>query len=95
MKVSLARHSTLEAIEVRRSIHFIAVLALILVSSLATMGAAPLQGGVPPQPYNADYFSGTVFLGSDPAPEPMAPMVPLVHLALMAPVVVDRYLSSL
>lgn len=57
-----------EAIEVRRSIQVIAVLALLLIGSLVTMGAAPFQGGVPPQPYNADYFSGTVYLGSDPAP---------------------------
>jgi hypothetical protein len=52
-------------IVVRRRIYFLAVLA---ICSLAMIGAAPLQGGVPPQPYNADYFSGTVYLGPDPAP---------------------------
>lgn len=52
----------------RRSIDFVTVLALLLLGSLVTIGAAPSQGGVPPQPYNADYFSGRVYLGSDLAP---------------------------
>ena len=65
--MGLARQSTVEANDVGRSIHFLAVLGLLLLGSLATMGAGPLQGGVPPQPYNADYFSGTVYLGLDQA----------------------------
>ena len=52
----------------RRRINFTAVLALLLFVSLATIGAVPLQSGVPPQPYNADYFSGRVYLGPDLAP---------------------------
>ena len=52
----------------RRNIRFIAVLALLVICALAMIGAVPLQGGVPPEPYNADYFSGRIYLGSDPAP---------------------------
>ena len=59
------RCSILEVIEVRRRIHYLAVLA---ICSLASIGAVPLQSGVPPQPYNADLFSGRVYLGPDLAP---------------------------
>ena len=59
---------TVETIEVRRNIHFIAVLALLVICALAMIGAVPLQGGVPFQPYNADYFAGRIYLGFDPAP---------------------------
>jgi hypothetical protein len=57
-----------EVIEVRRRIHFLAVLVLLAIGSLAMIGAVPLQSGVPPQPYNADLFSGRVYLGPDLAP---------------------------
>ena len=58
----------MEAIEAQRNIRFIAVLALLVICALAMIGAVPLRGGVPPQPYNADYCSHRIYLGSDPAP---------------------------
>jgi len=53
---------------VRRIIHLMSILLLLVAGSLAMIGAVPRQGGVPPQPYNADYFSGRVYLGSELAP---------------------------
>lgn len=52
-----------------RWIAAVAVTAGLLVLGLATLGAGPSQEGVPPQPYGANFFSGTVSVEGSPAPE--------------------------
>jgi hypothetical protein len=57
---------------VRRNIGLLASVLLLAVNAVFILGAAPQQqgGGVaPPQPFYADYFSGTVFLQSAAAPQ--------------------------
>jgi hypothetical protein len=55
---------------VRRKIGLLAVLSTLTVSLFAMLGATPEQeGGVPPQPFFADYFSGRVLIQGAPAPE--------------------------
>jgi hypothetical protein len=56
---------------VRQKIGLLASVLLLTVNTFFILGAAPWQqgGGVaPPQPFYADYFSGTVFLQSAAAP---------------------------
>jgi hypothetical protein len=55
---------------VRRKIGIAAMTLLTVVAALSLMGASPAQdgGGVPPQPFFADYFSGTVYLEGTEAP---------------------------
>jgi hypothetical protein len=59
-----------EASVARRKIGLLAISLLTAVAALTLLGAGPAQegGGVPPQPFFADYFSGTVYLQSEPAP---------------------------
>ena len=54
----------------RRKIGLMAITLLAAVTALVLLGAGPAQegGGVPPQPFFADYFSGTVYLESETAP---------------------------
>ncbi len=54
----------------RRKIGLLAIILLAAMAVLGLLGAAPAQegGGVPPQPFFADYFSGTVFLEAEAAP---------------------------
>ncbi len=44
----------------RRHIVLWVITSAILATSFAMLGAGPRQGGVPPQPFFADYFSGQV-----------------------------------
>jgi hypothetical protein len=56
---------------VRQKIGLLASVLLLTLSAFFILGAAPRQqggGGAPPQPFKADYFSGTVFLQSAVAP---------------------------
>jgi hypothetical protein len=54
---------------VRRKIGLLAILSTLTMSIFAMLGAVPEQeGGVPPQPFFADYFSGQVFIQGMPAP---------------------------
>ena len=53
----------------RRMSQTIAFIALITLTALALVGATPRQSGVPPLPYNADIFSGAIYLDGVPAPE--------------------------
>ena len=53
----------------RRMSQTIGLIALITLTALALVGATPRQSGVPPLPYNADIFSGAIYLDGAPAPE--------------------------
>ena len=53
----------------RRISQTIGLIALITLTALALVGATPRQSGVPPLPYNADIFSGAIYLDGVPAPE--------------------------
>ena len=44
------------------------VLAVLVFTSLMTLGSGPRQGGLPPQPFFADSVSGSVTLQGKPAP---------------------------
>lgn len=44
----------------RRQIVLWVITAALLTTSFSMLGAGPQQGGVPPQPFFADYFSGQV-----------------------------------
>ena len=52
----------------RRKIGGCLAVAVVLLTSLALLGAGPHQSEVPPQPFFADYFSGVVSLQGSPAP---------------------------
>jgi hypothetical protein len=52
----------------RRKIGGCLAVAVVLLASLALVGAGPRQSEVPPQPFFADYFSGVVRLQGSPAP---------------------------
>ena len=52
----------------RRMSQTIGLIALITLTALALVGATPRQSGVPPLPYNADLFSGAIYLDGAPAP---------------------------
>lgn len=46
-----------------------AVSTALILMGLATLAAGPSQEGVPPQPFGANFFSGTVSVEGSPAPE--------------------------
>jgi hypothetical protein len=52
----------------RRKIGGCLAVAVVLLASLALVGAGPRQSEVPPQPFFADFFSGVVRLQGSPAP---------------------------
>ncbi len=52
-----------------RWIAAVAVSTGFILMGLATLGAGPSQEGIPPQPYGANFFSGTVSVKGSPAPE--------------------------
>jgi hypothetical protein len=61
--------SSEEALVVRRKIGLLTVVSTLIIGVFAMLGATPEQeGGVPPQPFFADYFSGQVFIQGTPAP---------------------------
>jgi hypothetical protein len=54
---------------VRRKIGLLTIISTLIMGIFAMLGTVPEQeGGVPPQPFFADYFSGRVFIQSMPAP---------------------------
>ena len=53
----------------RRKIGLLAIVSTLVMGIFAMLGAVPeQQGGVPPQPFFADYFSGHVLVQGAPAP---------------------------
>ena len=53
----------------RRKIILWLITSVLLTTSFGLLGAGPQQGGVPPQPFFADYFSGQVTVqGAVPPP---------------------------
>ena len=52
----------------RRSFSYVAAMFILGMTAFAMMGAVPQQGGVPPQPFLADFYSGKVFVQGWPAP---------------------------
>ena len=52
-------------------VHWAKALAAISMAGLIALlviGAGPRQGGVPPQPYGANFFSGVVTVQGQPPP---------------------------
>jgi hypothetical protein len=53
---------------VRRNISVVGAILVLAISAFGMLGAGPNQGGLPPQPFLADYFSGRVFIQGAFAP---------------------------
>ncbi|MFQ6025946.1 MAG: hypothetical protein ACE5Q6_00365 [Dehalococcoidia bacterium] len=52
----------------RRNIGLVVAMLVLSISAFTMLGAGPSQGGLPPQPFLSDYFSGRVFIQGARAP---------------------------
>lgn len=52
----------------RRKMKLLAAMLVLIITSISMLGAGPDPGGLPPQPFLSDYFSGRVLIENKLAP---------------------------